>query len=347
MKTTRIMRWTASAVAGAALVLTPLALAGAASASPAVTAHTHITNNPDSGGNGNWAFDNFTRTLAVTTGTDCGTVPAGSACYDATISDTGHWSGITGSFQPNQGSPVSGAKISHSVSGTFTGGAAYTFTADHAPVASNVPVTLNDNFTAATGKNTTSLWYEQAFAAGTVFGGTGILNTWSWTYKETSPACHQQWTDAAVSGDGQQPADGNITGARCHVTPPPAAYTIQASGHVQSEQSSKYLAVVDGKLVQEDYSGSSRFAMVISNATHLTGLEVLSHGHLSGKFVSIPDSGQATVVHYFVQTSKHGSYYNSGDGHYLNNSGFSLNNGNHQIGWTGKFANEQYTTPGQ
>jgi hypothetical protein len=210
---------------------------------------------------------------------------------------------------------------------------------------------LNDNFTSASGKNTTSLWYEQAFSAATTFGGTGILNTWSWTYKETSPACHQQWTDSATNGDGQGAADGNITGVSCHVTPPHPVvhYTIQAAGHVKSEQSHKYLAVVDDRVVQENLNSSNRFAMVLNNTTHLTGLEVLnSHGQLTGEFVSIPDSGQATVVHSFVRTEKHGSYYTNVDGRVLNNARFSHASGNEQIGWVQVHsANEQYTSPGQ
>jgi hypothetical protein len=346
MKTTRITRWAASAVAGAAIALVPLALAGSASAAPAVTAHTHITNNPDSGGNGNWSYDNFNRTLTVTPGATAGT-------YTATIHDTGTWSGIVGNFAPNQGGADHGTKITHSVSGVFSGDASYSFTANTAPSAANVAHVLDDHFASASGKNTTSLWYEQAFTAGTTFGGTGILNTWSWTYNETSPACHQRWTDAFVSGDGQQANDGNITGASCHVVPPHAhsVYTIQASGHVQSEQSHKYLAVVDGKLVQEGLNSSNRFAMVISNVTHLTGLEVLtSHGNLSGEFVTIPDGNgtQATVVNHFVQTSKHGSFYSNGDGNDLNNAAYSLFSGNRQIGWAPVHtANEAYTSPGQ
>jgi hypothetical protein len=317
--------------------------ATAASAAPSVTASTHITNNLDSGGNGNWSADNFGRTLTVTPGAAAGT-------YTATIHDSGHWSGIVGSFTPNQGGANAGTKINHSVSGVFSGEASYSFTASTAPSAANVAHALNDNFTAQSGKNTTSLWYEQAFSAGTVFGGTGIQNTWSWTYNETSPACHQHWTDAFVSGDGQLSADGNITGAPCVVPIPPSHLTIQAQGHVQSEWSHKYLTVSDGKLVQEPLGSSSRFAMV-ENSGGATGLEVENGaGHLTGEFVTIPNSGQATVVNHFVVTSKHGSfYYNTQDtsGHVLNDSGFSDNDGGHQIGWVkGAFLNEQYTSPG-
>lgn len=346
MKPTRITRWAATAVAGAALAFTPLALAGSASAAPAVTASTHVINNLDSGGNGNWSSDNFVRTLTVTPG-------ATANSYTATVRDSGHWSGIVGGFTPNQSGANAGTKITHSVSGTFSGGASYSFTASTAPSAANVAAALDDNFTAQTGKNTTSLWYEQAFSAATTFGGTGILNTWSWTYKEASPACHQQWVDSAVNGDGQGATDGNITGASC--TPPAPHYAVQAHGFVQSEQSHKYLAVLNGKLVQENLSDAGQFAMVINTTTNATGLEVLtSLGHLTGKFVQVPDSGQAFVVNHFAVTSKHGAvYYNtqtaSPSSHVLNNAQFSLANGNRQIGWLrgAGSSNENYTSPGQ
>lgn len=129
---------------------------------------------------------------------------------------------------------------------------------------------------------------------------------------------------------------------------PGAGYTVQAHGHVMSEQAHRYLGIVDGKVVLSSLGNSSLFAMVKSNTTGLTGLEVLNaRGQATGKFVSVPGSGNVTVVNGFAATTKRGSFYNNAGGAFMNNAQYSSALGNRQIGWPVKSANEEYTTPGQ
>lgn len=339
MKPTRITRWTATAAAGAVLAIVPLAAASAAPVT-SVTAHTHVLNRPDGGHGGTWAYDTFTRTLTVTQNADQSSAPAGDTLYTATIADHGTFSTVGGALAPNQS--TAGVKVTHngtkgSINGTYT-------LAVTAPTADGltgtVPTAENDNF--GTPVVTTGDWPKQAFATATGVSVNG--GAYSWVYKT---GC-ETWTDSSTNGDGNLAADGNITGAHC--TPPPEVhYAIQAVGRVHSLQSHKYLADVHGKLVQEDLSSAGWFAMVLNLSTNTTGLEVLtSHHGLSGEFVTIPDSGQATVGHHFVRTEKHGSYYTNADGNVLNNAAYSLANGNRQIGWAQVHSlNEQYTSPGQ
>lgn len=183
----------------------------AQAATTPVTASTHLTGRPDSGGNGNWATDAMTRTLAITS--------LGGGSYTATVTDSGGtFTTIMGAYVPNQGANPGGRFASRRHSGTFTGTASFSFTASKAPSASLVPAS-ESGAPAAGSDQTTSLWYEQAFPAGTVFGGTGILGSWSWSYTAVD-ACDspvrgfftvsQRWTDAAVNGGGQLPGDGQV-----------------------------------------------------------------------------------------------------------------------------------------
>lgn len=367
MKTTRTMRWAASAV-GAALFLTPLALAGSASAAPmpapsSITAHTTIKNAGDSGNQGNvWAKvglpNGFSRDLTLKL------VSHPSAAvwnWAGSVSDHGTGVTVQGAVQPN-GTPSTATEL-HSVPLNFFGSEQYTFSTNaNVTSAANhgVPFSITRNGTyysaspisggvssLSTDDATTSAWYALAFPGGTTF--TPNTNpAFSYTYKT---GCGETWVDANAG------AGGNITGKTCspphvHPTPPhghPVThYFVQASGHVQSEQSNKYLAVVDGRVVQENLNSSNRFAMMLNTSTHTTGLAVLnSHGSVTG-WVSIPDSGQATVSHSFTVTDKRGSYYSSADGTDLNNARYSHASGNHQIGWPAvRSLNEQYTSPGQ
>jgi hypothetical protein len=188
------------------------------------TAVTHVKNNADDGGNGNWAYDNFTRTLKVRTDTSV-TPATGDRAYKATVTDTGTWRAILGAYTPNQNGAHSGLKIKHNANGTFTGTASYRFQAPVAdvPSAANVAKTLNDNFTKPTsGPDSTNQWYLQAFLPNKQSAVTGtIQNTWKWTYKD---AC-ESWTDSAANNDGQSNSAGNITGRVC---PVPVLYGGQA-----------------------------------------------------------------------------------------------------------------------
>jgi hypothetical protein len=202
-----------------ALLAAPLAAAGAftlggvAHAAPAptrVTATTHVTNRPDGGHGGTWAYDNFARTLTVTLDSPqpASGVPAGDLAYTATITDHGQFNAIVGAETPNQ--VVAGAKIAHSVSGSLNGTYAYTVVAPSTDTLTGVvPATENDNFGAPL--VTTGAWPVQAFASPTGVVATG--GAYSWKY---ATAC-ETWVDSSVNGDGNLAGDGNITGRICAV----------------------------------------------------------------------------------------------------------------------------------
>jgi hypothetical protein len=188
--------------------------AAAAAVAPTVTASTQLSNRADSGGNGDWATDAMTRKLVITQVGQNGSTRS----FDATVTDTGRFTTIPRAYSPNQGGADLGLKIAELLEGTFTGQASYTFTANASPRASLVP--RAESGTPSSGPKTTSLWYEQAFPAGTTFGGTGIT-TWGWNYAATAVTpgrgagfslCTQKWSDASANNGGQDANSGNITG---------------------------------------------------------------------------------------------------------------------------------------
>jgi hypothetical protein len=176
-----------------------------------VVASTRITGRPDSGGNGNWATDAMTRTLTIR--------HLKGQNYVATLADTrGTFVTGRGDFVPNQAADP-GVKFTQRIGGTFSGAASFSFTASRTPNANLVPRRATGS-----GPTDTSDWYKLAFPAGTVFGGTGILNNWGWSYT-TSQGCRtvsrhhrttvqpQTWKDFASDNSGQgpgRPAAGQI-----------------------------------------------------------------------------------------------------------------------------------------
>lgn len=216
---------TAAALAAAAALLSagaaqaaPLAhVSDALGGNPTFTARTQLTGRPDSGGGGTWAYDSAYRTLSITeTGYDPET---GDYTYTATVTDSAaSFQAIAGALTPNQGVPYTGDTITGSPSGSFSGSASYSFTADSLPANSgNLGVPLAESGAPQDQAETTSYWYEQAFPSGTVFGGSGI-GDWGWWYTariQTGPFTFvtQTWADTSSNGDGQLPADGNISGA--------------------------------------------------------------------------------------------------------------------------------------
>jgi hypothetical protein len=202
-----------------ALLAAPLAAAGAfafggvAHAAPApttVTATTHVTNRPDGGHGGTWAYDNFQRTLTVTVAAtqNPADTTAGLVDYTATITDKGQFSAIVGADAPNQ--VVAGVKVTHGVTGSLNGTYSLTVTAPVADTLTGVvPATENDNFAAPA--NTTDNWPKLAFA--TPVGVTVTGGAYSWKY---ATAC-ETWVDSSVNGDGNLAGDGNITGRICAV----------------------------------------------------------------------------------------------------------------------------------
>jgi len=202
----------ASAAAVAALAGAGLAAAPAHAALSTTTLVTRITDRPDSGNGGTWAYDNLDRTLTVTVNPNQAGVPAGFTGYTATVSDTGSFTAIQSNDTPNQS--TAGLTISHPVKGSVSGGVSYTVTAPDTDslVAQAAPASEDDHFNSPSGEDTTGLWPEQAFES--TAGVTVTMGTdWSWTYQT---GC-QTWIDSQADGDGNTPADGNITGKVCPV----------------------------------------------------------------------------------------------------------------------------------
>lgn len=190
-----------SGIAALAILGGSLLAAVPASAATTVTASTHLTARPDSGGNGDWATDAMTRTLTVT--------HVSGTSYTAAVADSaGTFETVRGDFVPNQAASP-GVRFAQRIDGKFSGHASYSFTASKAPEAFLVPASASGS-----GPTDTSDWYKLAFPAGTVFGGAGILNNWGWSYGTT--CLHQisgdfftfpmqSWNDFASNGGGQGP----------------------------------------------------------------------------------------------------------------------------------------------
>ena len=150
MLKTIVTRWLPVVAASAAL---SFAAAGAASASTAfphphsqdVTATTHLTHRLDSGGNRNWATDDFTRHATITPdGTaplaDCSPTATTCYAYTASLKDDGTFTTINGAFTPNQGGADAGDLITAKVTGRMSGyGDFTTFYATTKPVAQLEP----------------------------------------------------------------------------------------------------------------------------------------------------------------------------------------------------------------
>jgi hypothetical protein len=181
---------------------------------------------------------------------------------------------------------------------------------------------------------------------------------------DVSPAGSATVTGAYIVADGDQlPGTTDTVSAlqyggeqltvTTHAVPPSVHWVIQAHGHIKVQYDNRYVTYSGGKLAQAAYGGTDElFAIVENPATQATGLETETNsGHLTGKFVEIPSSGQLFVTGHFVVTSKHGARYYSTQGtsgHVANLSGYNPADGTHIIGWpnTGT-ANEDFGTPGQ
>jgi hypothetical protein len=215
----------------AAALAVPLAVAGVAvaagtahAAPTTVTATTHIYNDPDSGNGGVWATDAFNRAVTVSVAADQTGIPAGSVRYTASISDSGTFVTHAGADTPNQ--YIAGQKISHAVTGTFSGSASYVIVAPSGDVlGSTFPADLNANNATLTGAQSTSDWPEQALTPDT--GASVTLGNWSWTYTDKAG---ETWVDSSVNGDGNTVADGNITG----LTVMPTKVPVLSHGHATS-----------------------------------------------------------------------------------------------------------------
>jgi hypothetical protein len=175
----------------------------AAAPSGPVTANgsTAVSGRADSGSNGNWAVDAFTRTTSVELKAaapvaSCGSGATSCYLYEGTITDNGSFSTDANATSPAQGQSKA---INGTVVGSFNGGSAVEFYASsNDPESSRLPATTSGN-----GESTTN-WVEQFFPAGTTFGAGPNLTNWSWTY--SAPNTCETWVDALA---GQS---GNIAG---------------------------------------------------------------------------------------------------------------------------------------
>lgn len=248
------MRTYTKLAAFAVAAVAPLAIAGtAAQASPHPVPNpttitiTHMVNRPDSGGNGNWANDDFTRVLTIrsqgtTALTNCGALNT-DTCYafTADLRDGGSFRTIGGAFTPNQGAPFTGRTLpNHSLTGPMSGNGQFTtFYATSQPNASLVPHTVFGS------NDPSSTWPQLAFSTPV----TGLSeNTFSYAYNTTVvsyrtvtvtkyrlqwvrkhhrwflervrytvtvkvPVVHREnWVDSSSDSSGQVPSAGNITG---------------------------------------------------------------------------------------------------------------------------------------
>lgn len=198
--------WFAAAAAAITLTGFSAVTASASTQSSTMFAQTRMLHRPDSGGNGNWAIDNFTRLASLTSlgrvaPANCGNVSGPCYGYQATLQDKGSFTPVLGAFTPNQGPPYTGDTITNAASGHFTGQATFSeFYSSALPSSSNVPTTVTGS------AYSTSTWPELFFPSGAIFQGLTI-GPWSWTYRVGM----QQWIDSSTNSAGQVPAAGNIS----------------------------------------------------------------------------------------------------------------------------------------
>jgi hypothetical protein len=186
------------------------------------------------------------RTLTIT--------QTGPHTFTAAVRDAGSFTTIRSAFTPNQGGSDAGKHIRGRVSGQVNGAASYSFTATTEPDAHLVP--SRENGDPATGPQSTSDWFEQAFPAGTTFGGTGIGN-WNWAYaakvtvtkyRTVTVYRHghkvhvtvpyratqtQRWDDGISDNGGQTAAAGNITGRHPRLPLPGPSTSLRAGERVR------------------------------------------------------------------------------------------------------------------
>src|ERR1700735_920339 len=114
------MRWAVAlpVLAATGFGLGAVANTAVAHAAPTtVTAHTAVSNPPDGGNGGPWAYDDFGRTLTVSVASSRAGVPVGDTAYTASVTDHGQFNAVVGSLAPNQ--VVAGVKGLHAVEGAM------------------------------------------------------------------------------------------------------------------------------------------------------------------------------------------------------------------------------------
>ena len=232
-------------------------------------------------------------------------------CWTATISDQGDFTTLVNGYQPNQGfSSKTGNHLANVVSGTFSGGASWTFWAPNNDLTdvSSVLASLNDNqqsdAVSTSPADRTQSWYLQAFPAGTDRNAVAASPVdfhpdWSWSY---TTSCNEKWTDSGAAGagnnefDGQSTPltlDGNITGIT-NCTPPPPTDVVTVGFPNGNEQT------LEGNAVSDTVTASSSAGHAISSftATGLPpGLSIVNNGGGTATITGTPTSqGTFTVT---------------------------------------------------
>jgi hypothetical protein len=220
-RTTKLI---ASAAAAASLLgvvgLTASSASAATHRTVTTTATTQIRNRPDSGGNGYWANDKFTRVLSLTyqgkaTAAQIAANPALAAtpyAYTAQLSDKGTFLDMPGQYTPNQsghnlGKILRPVQVGGSMTGTGYFAEFFTSARANSPHSyANLGVEIAENdHGVVTGPNfhSSGLWPELAFPAGTVFaspaGVAGPPSEIQFGYLYTVPA-YTTYTTHVVNG---------------------------------------------------------------------------------------------------------------------------------------------------
>lgn len=182
------------------------------------TATTKVTNDPDSGGNGNWAIDSFTRTVTVrrvgeVAVTNC---PAGAeVCYlwDYAFADSGTSAVIVGASSPGVGGLPLYAPETALMRGGTTGGQFYTNRAN--AYARFVPASHNYHGLNGGGLFTSGNWPELfltrhgSLYANITEGNEGWNYTVNFGADRACPVYAGRWIDATPTW-GATTSDGDI-----------------------------------------------------------------------------------------------------------------------------------------
>jgi hypothetical protein len=365
-----------AALAVSVLAAGGLALAAApAHASTTWTATTSVTADPDSGGNGIWAEDYFSRTLTISADTDsadCNFSGYTSAddCYMATIADSGYAQTTPGAYQPNQGSTTTADQTGDKVNSPteqvpFSGSAQYFFWVNTSittvlPNSADVPSSLNDGNSVPSGANSTDEWFLQAFPVSVQSAVHGeIQSTWSWTY--TDGCSTGPWVDSFADNSGQSSplsVDGNIVGGGlCTPVTSPVGGTLSDYGNEVNPSGNGFDVFRQHFAVNGEIAGWA--ATQGDVATHFLRIaegsnwsfEAAPNGSGDGLCVSNPEGGYAgdpggptglvlrdcngSIFQQFYASS--GYLHSAADGQYVNpdGSGAALRTASSPVSWGG------------
>jgi hypothetical protein len=290
MKVTGAHKMLAAAAIATAAMGSIYVVTGVGAFPNTVSTSTNITNHPDSGDGGTWAYDDFTRALTIgsdNSTADChglaGFTGGTDKCYSAVVTDNGEFNAIVGALAPNQS--TAGVKITHAVQGSMTGQAQYFLyaPASDTPNAANVELIQDDAFTSPViTDHTTGDWPAQAFTDPTsvVIAYADSGNAWSWSYKTQC----ESWTDSGTNGDGDLAGDGNITGASCApvIKPAPPHHQYRKPAPVQDFTINRWASTSHSvELVWHPDQFTVFYTVTITQLSR--------HGHVTTRNATAPD----------------------------------------------------------